>query len=89
MEPLKVADLTPGLLIANPPYGNRLRTGGQKGMKGFYFKLGENLRQLKGWRLFILSGNPAFESAFHLKPSSTRPLWNGPLKCQLLGYSIE
>src|SRR5262249_47949681 len=26
-----------GLLVTNPPYGDRLGTGGQKGMKTFYF----------------------------------------------------
>lgn len=75
-----------GLLITNPPYGERIGSGGQKGMKAFYFKLGENLRALDGWRVFILSGNPAFESAFHARPSSRRDVWNGPIACTLLGY---
>jgi putative N6-adenine-specific DNA methylase len=75
-----------GLLITNPPYGERIGSGGQKGMKSFYFKLGENLRSLDGWRVFILSGNPAFESAFHARPSIRRDVWNGPIACTLLGY---
>ncbi|ATB31541.1 THUMP domain-containing class I SAM-dependent RNA methyltransferase [Melittangium boletus] len=76
----------PGLLLTNPPYGDRLGSGGQKGMKSFYFKLGDSLRAQKGWRLFVLSGNEAFESAFHARPSSRRQLWNGPIECTLLGY---
>jgi 23S rRNA (guanine2445-N2)-methyltransferase / 23S rRNA (guanine2069-N7)-methyltransferase len=76
-----------GLLLTNPPYGDRLGSGGQKGMKSFYFKLGESLRAQTGWRLFVLSGNPAFESAFHARPRSKRDLWNGPIACTLLGYS--
>jgi putative N6-adenine-specific DNA methylase len=56
-------------------------------MKSFYFKLGESLRAQSGWRLFVLSGNPAFESAFHSRPRSRRDLWNGPIACTLLGYS--
>jgi putative N6-adenine-specific DNA methylase len=76
-----------GLLLTNPPYGDRLGSGGQKGMKSFYFKLGESLRAQPGWRLFVLSGNPAFESAFHARPRSRRDLWNGPIPCTLLGYS--
>jgi putative N6-adenine-specific DNA methylase len=75
-----------GLLITNPPYGERIGTGGQKGMKSFYFKLGENLRTLEGWRVYVLSGNTAFESAFHARPSSRRDVWNGPIPCNLLGY---
>jgi len=77
-----------GLLITNPPYGERIGTGGQKGMKSFYFKLGENLRTLEGWRVYVLSGNPAFESAFHARPSARRDVWNGPIPCTLLGYRL-
>ncbi len=83
---LPAQELPPGLLVTNPPYGTRLKAGGQKGMKSFYFKLGESFRKLNGWRMFILAGNPAFESAFHQRPSSARVLWNGPIECRLLGY---
>ncbi|MCY1016345.1 THUMP domain-containing class I SAM-dependent RNA methyltransferase [Pyxidicoccus sp. MSG2] len=76
---------TGGLLITNPPYGDRLGSGGQKGMKSFYYKLGESLR-VPGWRIWVLSGNPAFESAFHARPSMKRDMWNGPIACTLLGY---
>ncbi|WP_224365850.1 THUMP domain-containing class I SAM-dependent RNA methyltransferase [Hyalangium versicolor] len=75
-----------GLLITNPPYGERIGSGGQKGMKAFYFKLGENLQELDGWRVYVLAGNPGFESAFHARPSSRRDVWNGPIACTLLGY---
>ncbi|NTX38002.1 RNA methyltransferase [Myxococcus sp. CA051A] len=75
-----------GLLLTNPPYGDRLTgSGGQKGMKSFYYKLGESLR-VPGWRVWVLSGNPAFESAFHSRPSARREMWNGPIECTLLGY---
>ena len=86
LHPLPLGGLPPGMLLTNPPYGSRLTAGGQKGMKAFYFKLGESLRQLAGWRVFILAGNPAFESAFHLKPASRRAFWNGPIECRLFGY---
>ncbi|MCP3138851.1 THUMP domain-containing class I SAM-dependent RNA methyltransferase [Pyxidicoccus xibeiensis] len=75
-----------GLLITNPPYGDRIGgSGGQKGMKSFYYKLGESLR-VPGWRVWVLSGNPAFESAFHARPWAKRDMWNGPIACTLLGY---
>jgi len=34
----------------------------------------------------ILCGNPAFESAFHHRPSEVRELWNGPIECRLMIY---
>jgi putative N6-adenine-specific DNA methylase len=85
-KPLPIPTAPPGLLVSNPPYGNRLKPGGQQGMKTFYFQLGESFRRLDGWRMVILSGNPAFESAFHRRPTARRALWNGPIECQLLSY---
>ena len=76
----------PGLLISNPPYGERLSLGGQKGMKSFFFALSEALERWRGWRLALLAGNPAFESAFHRRPAARAPLWNGPIECALLQY---
>jgi len=76
----------PGLLITNPPYGERLGSGGQKGMKSFFYSLSEALGRWPGWRLAILAGNPAFESAFHRRPSGRAHLWNGPIDCALLQY---
>ena len=79
----------PGLIVSNPPYGDRLTAGGQKGMKTFYFKLGERLGALKEWRKVLLVGNEAFESAFHARPTASRWLWNGPIRCQLLSYAAS
>jgi putative N6-adenine-specific DNA methylase len=77
----------PGLLATNPPYGDRLGGGrGQKGIKSFYFKLGDALAKWRGWRMAILTGNDAFESAFHAKPMTRLELWNGPIECRLLQY---
>lgn len=76
----------PGLLVTNPPYGERLGSGGQKGMKSFFFKLSESLGHWQKWRMAVLAGNPAFESAFHKKPTRRLPLWNGPIECRLLQY---
>ena len=76
----------PGLCITNPPYGERIGEGGQKGMKSFFHSLGKSLSRWEGWRLAVLAGNPAFESAFGRRPSARLPLWNGPIDCELLQY---
>lgn len=76
----------PGLLISNPPYGERIGEGGQKGMKSFFHTLGNALDQWHGWRLALLAGNSAFESAFGRRPSKRFDVWNGPIACQLLQY---
>jgi putative N6-adenine-specific DNA methylase len=78
-----------GLLITNPPYGERLGSGGQKGMKSFFYGLGTSLSNWHGWRMALLAGNPAFESAFHRKPSKRTALWNGAIECELLQYQAR
>jgi 23S rRNA (guanine2445-N2)-methyltransferase / 23S rRNA (guanine2069-N7)-methyltransferase len=75
-----------GLLLTNPPYGERLGLGGQKGMKSFFFALSESLSNWEGWRMGLLAGNPAFESAFHRRPSHRTDFFNGPIECTLLQY---
>ena len=83
------AHVTPGLVCTNPPYGDRLTAGGQKGMKTFYYQLGEGMNRWGGWRMAFLSGNPAFESAFHHRPIKRMPLFNGPIECTLLTYGPQ
>lgn len=88
-KPFELGDLPPGLIVTNPPYGERsAETSGQKALKTFYFLLGENLGRLRGWQLLVLCGNPGFESAFHRRPEYRHELSNGPIPCELLGYSL-
>jgi putative N6-adenine-specific DNA methylase len=75
-----------GLVVSNPPYGDRLHGQGQQAMKNFYYRLGASLSGLVGWKVALLAGNPGFESAFHLRPVRRRQLFNGPIACTLLEY---
>ncbi|MCU0695139.1 MAG: THUMP domain-containing protein [Myxococcaceae bacterium] len=77
-------DGPPGLVATNPPYGERLGSGGQKGMKSFFHKLGTNLKTWNGWRFAFLAGNEAFESALGMRPSARLKVWNGPIACEWL-----
>jgi 23S rRNA (guanine2445-N2)-methyltransferase / 23S rRNA (guanine2069-N7)-methyltransferase len=79
----------PGLVVANPPYGGRIGGGGgKKQLKSFYHALGARWKTLAGHEIAVLSGAPEFESAFGLRPRSRRALFNGPLRCELLGYRL-
>lgn len=82
-------DIARGLICTNPPYGDRLSAGGQKGMKTFYFQLGEGMNRWAGWRMAFLSGNSAFESAFHHRPIKRTPMFNGPIECTLTEYGPQ
>lgn len=78
----------PGFVVANPPYGERLDGGGRKQLKSFFWQLGQRWRTLSGHEIAVLAGGPEFESAFGLRPLSRTRLWNGPIECTLLRYSI-
>lgn len=85
LEPLA----PPGFVVVNPPWGRRLDRGGRRQLKSFFWQLGQAWRMLHGHRLAVLAGGPEFESAFGIRPTSRRPLWNGPVRCMLLHYDIH
>jgi len=78
----------PGLLICNPPYGERL--GDEQETAELYKKFGESLKaHFTGWKAALIISNP--ELGFRLGIRSQKPitLFNGALECKLLRLSIE
>jgi len=76
-----------GILLCNPPYGERL--GRDEDLGAFYRLLGDVLKQrFKGWTAFVLSGNKSLARSIGLKSSQRIPVWNGNLPCQLMKYEL-
>lgn len=76
-----------GILLCNPPYGERL--GKDTDLGAFYKLLGNVLKQrFKGWTAYVLSGNKALSSNIGLKSASRTPVYNGALLCQLMKYEL-
>ncbi|WP_027268981.1 class I SAM-dependent RNA methyltransferase [Leptolyngbya sp. PCC 6406] len=76
-----------GILMCNPPYGERLGKGSD--LAAFYALLGDVLKQrFKGWTAFVLSGNKQLAQAIGLKSSQRWPVYNGTLPCQLMKYDL-
>ncbi len=76
-----------GLVIANPPYGERLGEVAQ--LEGLYATLGERLREgFPGWKAAIFTGNPELGRAIGLRARRSHAFFNGPLKCQLLHFDL-
>ncbi|NJM97480.1 MAG: RNA methyltransferase [Phormidesmis sp. RL_2_1] len=76
-----------GILLCNPPYGERL--GADSDLGAFYKLLGNVLKQrFKGWTAYIISGNKALSSTIGLKSASRTPVYNGQLLCQLMKYEL-
>lgn len=87
-----LAETTPqgslGLLVVNPPYGERL--GDQQELVALYTELGEVLKaRFRGWKASLFTGNP--ELAFRLGIRATKHyrLFNGALECRLFNFEIE
>ena len=77
-----------GLLICNPPYGERL--GDEQETAELYKKFGESLKaHFLGWKAAMIISNP--ELGFRLGIRSQKPitLFNGALECKLLRLTIE
>lgn len=78
----------PGVLVCNPPYGDRLGAGDD--LEALYGDLGRMLKQrCGGWTLWLLSGNPALTGALRMKASRRVPVSNGGIDCRWLRYDIH
>ncbi len=78
--------LTPGLVICNPPYGERLRPDD---LTGFYLQLGETLaRNFPGWRAAMLAGSDDLGYATGLRAERRNPVRNGPLESIFLQFDL-
>lgn len=64
-----------GLIITNPPYGERLGEGRE--VFQLYRDLGRVSRSLPTWGVFVLTAFPDFERAFGRRAERNRKLYNG------------
>ncbi|WP_192036366.1 bifunctional 23S rRNA (guanine(2069)-N(7))-methyltransferase RlmK/23S rRNA (guanine(2445)-N(2))-methyltransferase RlmL [Halomonas sp. YLGW01] len=72
-----------GLLITNPPYGERI--GELPELVPLYATLGARAQsQFPGWRLALLTGNPELGHRTGLRAGKQYAFKNGPLDCKLL-----
>ncbi len=68
-----------GIIICNPPYGQRL--GEQKDAQRLYAALGRHLKFADGWKKYIITSEPEFEHYFGRRADKKRKLYNGMIKC--------
>ena len=76
-----------GILLCNPPYGERL--GRDEDLGAFYKLLGDVLKnRFKGWTAFVLSGNKELAKSIGLRSAERTTIYNGTLPCQLMKYEM-
>ena len=75
-----------GILITNPPYGERLKT---ENLDRLYEMIGERLKHIfTGYQAWILSYRKECFDRIGLKPSKKIKLVNGSLQCEFRKYDI-
>lgn len=73
-----------GVIVANPPYGERL--GEEGAVRELYKQMGDVYRPLKTWSKYILTSDLQFESFYGAKATKKRKLYNGALRTDLFQY---
>ncbi|MFC2118294.1 class I SAM-dependent RNA methyltransferase [Bacteroidota bacterium] len=75
-----------GVVIMNPPYGERLNTDD---LIELYSRIGDNLKEkFSGYDVWILSSNVDAIKNIGLHASKKITLYNGALECKLLRYNM-
>lgn len=77
---------SPGTLVVNPPYGERLKT---QEIKNLYSAIGDTFKgNYAGYNCWLLSSNMDALKVVGLRPSRKIPLYNGKLECKFAKYEI-
>ena len=76
----------PGILLINPPYGERLE---EKDIVNLYKGIGNTLkRNFKGYEAWVISSNIEVLKLIGLKPSKKIEVYNGSLDCRFYKFEI-
>jgi 23S rRNA (guanine2445-N2)-methyltransferase / 23S rRNA (guanine2069-N7)-methyltransferase len=77
-----------GLLVVNPPYGERLDA--HDALPYLYRCLGKKIKHQFGpWRKAVFTANPTLLGSWGLSPTGKVRLFNGPIPCELVLYEPE
>lgn len=77
-----------GLVIINPPYGERL--GVQADMPALYARIGAVLKErFLGWRAGLFTADAELGKNMGLRAVRMNTLYNGPIECRLLSFQVE
>jgi putative N6-adenine-specific DNA methylase len=85
----------PGILLTNPPYGERIGVRGDSSVPAdemsvaFYAALGTTLKQrFAGWTVFLFTADLALPKLLRLKEARKTPFFNGALECRLFRFDM-
>jgi putative N6-adenine-specific DNA methylase len=85
----------PGILLTNPPYGERIGVRGDSTLPAdemsiaFYSSLGTTLKQrFAGWTVFLFTADLGLPKLLRLKEARKTPFFNGALECRLFRFDM-
>ena len=93
---------TPGIMLLNPPYGERIEVAGVAGANRggreeaqvedggeFFNRLSAHWKKnYPGWSAWVLSPDLKLPGKMRLKESRRVPMWNGPIECRLFRFDM-
>jgi putative N6-adenine-specific DNA methylase len=86
---------TPGILLTNPPYGERIGVRGDSTIedddmaKAFFSAFGTTLKQrFPGWKVFLFTADLGVPKLLRLKEARKTPFFNGALECRLFRFDM-
>ena len=90
-----------GVIVLNPPYGERIEVGGVARGRGsreeaqtedggeFFVQLASHWKKhYAGWTAWVLTPDLQLPKRMRLKESRRVPMWNGPIECRLFRFDM-
>ena len=94
-QAVKAPTETPGMVITNPPYGERIGVRGDAALPtdelsiAFFSAFGTTLKQrFAGWQVFLFSADFTLPKLLRLKEARKTPFFNGALECRLFRFDM-
>lgn len=94
-QEVKAPSETPGILLTNPPYGERIGLRGDSTIedddmaKEFFGAFGNTLKQrFAGWQAFLFTADLGLPKLLRLKEARKTPFFNGALECRLFRFDM-
>jgi putative N6-adenine-specific DNA methylase len=94
-QEVKAPSETPGILLTNPPYGERIGVRGDSTMeademaKDFFSAFSSTLKQrFAGWKVFLFTADLGLPKLLRLKEARKTPFFNGALECRLFRFDM-
>lgn len=94
-QEVKAPTEEPGILLTNPPYGERIGVRGDSALPvdemtvAFYSAFSSTLKQrFAGWKAFLFTADLTLPKMLRLKEARKTPFFNGALECRLFRFDM-